>query len=58
MIKQYNLPTLLVKYDTYTTASKIHDIVVKVRADDKEKLAIINELVENYVDVDGIYKAL
>ena len=58
MIKQYNLPTLLVKHDTYTTASQIHDIVVKVRADDEEKLAIINELTENYVDVDGIYKAL
>lgn len=58
MIKQYNFPTLLVKYDTYTTASKIHDIIVKLRIDDKEKLAIINELVENYVDVDGIYKAL
>ncbi len=57
-IKQYNLPTLLVKYDTYTTASKIHDIVVKVKVDDKEKLAMINELVEKYVDIDGIYKAL
>lgn len=58
MIKQYNLPTLLVKYDTYVTASKIHDIVVKVKADDKEKLTKINELVESYVDIDGIYKAL
>jgi BioD-like phosphotransacetylase family protein len=58
MIKQYNLPTLLVKYDTYTTASKIHDIIVKVKANDEEKLTIISELIENYVDVDGIYKAL
>lgn len=58
MIKQYNLPTLMVKEDTYTTASKIHDIIVKVRAEDDEKIRIITELIENYVDVDAIYEAL
>lgn len=57
-IKQYNLPTLIVEDDTYTTASNIHDIVVKLRADDEDKLTIINELIEKYVDLEGIYKAL
>ena len=58
MIKQYKLPALIVKQDTYTTASQIHDIVVKVKADDDEKLTMINELIEKYVDVEGIYNSL
>ncbi|HIE43906.1 MAG TPA: hypothetical protein EYP78_03805 [Candidatus Omnitrophica bacterium] len=58
MIKQYNLPTLMVREDTYTTASRIHDITVKVKAEDEEKIRIISELIENYVDVEAIYNAL
>jgi len=58
MIKRYNLPTLMVREDTYTTASRIHDITVKVKAEDEEKIRIISELIENYVDVEAIYNAL
>ncbi|MFH1655836.1 MAG: AAA family ATPase [Candidatus Omnitrophota bacterium] len=55
-IKQSGIPLLLSKYDTYLTASKVHDLTVKVRPEDKEKIEKIKELVKNFIDLDKIVK--
>ena len=40
--------------DTYTVASEIHDLLVKTHAADKEKIALIKELVASNLDIDRI----
>ena len=58
LIKKANFPVILVPTDTYTTASRVHDLVVKVRPEDKEKIQVIKDLVEEYISVEEIYNAI
>ena len=51
-------PVLLAKEDSYEVASKVHDLIVKTRPDDTEKISIIRDLIAQYVDVNKILKAL
>jgi BioD-like phosphotransacetylase family protein len=44
----------LVRDDTYTVASEVHDLLVKTHAADREKIALIKELVATNLDVDRI----
>jgi len=58
LIKDSNLPVILVKKDTYATASRFRQKVFKIEPSDKEKIAAAVELVAKYVDVDAILKSL
>ncbi|MFC1631774.1 phosphotransacetylase family protein [Candidatus Omnitrophota bacterium] len=58
LVKGAQIPLLLARADTYSVASAIHDLTVKVRPEDTEKVRIIKELVENYIDLDGLIKQL
>jgi len=58
LLKKAGIPTLLVKDDTYTAAKKIHDRTVKIRPEDKDKIRDVSDLIEEYVDVEGILSAL
>jgi len=51
MLKKVNIPVLQSKGDTYSVASRIHDLMVKVQPEDFEKTRIIKHLVEKYVDI-------
>ena len=53
-----DIPVLLAKSDTYDVATSIHDMTVKIRAQDKEKISAVIKLVEQYVDLDRIYKEM
>jgi len=44
LIREMNFPVLLAKYDSYEVASKVHDLIVKTRPDDAEKIALIRDL--------------
>lgn len=57
-IKKTAIPVISHKEDTYTVASDIHDIIVKIRPGESEKIRIAVELVEKYVDVDMILKKI
>ncbi|MFH1888493.1 MAG: AAA family ATPase [Candidatus Omnitrophota bacterium] len=57
-IKDTAIPVLLAKSDTYTTASGIHDLTVKIRPTDKKKIELVKELIRNYVDINKIIKAM
>ena len=54
LIRKTDLPVILVKDDTYTVASKIAKLIVKLRPGDHEKIRVAEELVDKYVDVDRI----
>ncbi len=58
MVEQTKIPVLLSKYDTYSTASCIHDLMVKIRPKDTEKIEAVKRIVNKHVDMDKILKRL
>jgi BioD-like phosphotransacetylase family protein len=57
-LKNSSIPTLLTRYDTYDVASKVHDLTVKVKLRDKNKVNLIIDMIERYVDVDEVANIL
>jgi BioD-like phosphotransacetylase family protein len=53
-IRRADLFATLVPDDTYTVASEIHDLLVKTHPADREKIALIKELVARNLDIDRI----
>jgi BioD-like phosphotransacetylase family protein len=58
VIKEMGCPVLLAKQSSYDVASKVHDVIVKTRPYDVEKIALIRDLIAEYVDVKKILNAL
>ena len=56
IIRNSNIPVLQIKQDSYTVASRIHDLTVKIRSTDEEKIKLVRGLVAEYVDVEQILK--
>lgn len=54
LIKKTNIPVIIVKDDTYKTASRVHDLLVKISPHDKKKIAIAQDLLRDFVDIDYI----
>jgi BioD-like phosphotransacetylase family protein len=57
-IHSARLPVLLSKQDTYLVASRIHDLVVKIKPEDKEKVKEVVNMVENHIDISRIIKKI
>lgn len=53
-----SIPVLLTKQDTYTAASTVHDLTVKIRPTDREKIETVKKLIHDYVGLDMIIKRL
>jgi BioD-like phosphotransacetylase family protein len=51
IIREMPFPVLLAREDSYEVASKVHDLTVKTRPDDTEKIALIRDLIARHVDV-------
>jgi BioD-like phosphotransacetylase family protein len=58
ILKQSKVPAFLVKDDTFTTAQKINNLIIKIRPEDKEKIAMVKQMIKEYVDVDGLMERL
>ncbi|MBM3830262.1 MAG: hypothetical protein FJ406_06990 [Verrucomicrobia bacterium] len=58
IIRKLDFPVLLAADDSYAVASKVHDIIVKTRPDDAEKIALIRDLIAQHVDVAKLLGAL
>jgi len=58
VIKEMQFPVLLSKDDSYEVASCVHDLIVKTRPKDTQKISLIRDLIAEYVDVDRILKSL
>jgi len=57
LIRRTTIPVIAVESDSYSTASTIHDIMVKIRPNDERKIELARRLVERHVDVDAILAA-
>ncbi len=51
-------PVLCSPSDSYKVASKVHDLIVKTRPADKQKISVIRDMISRHVDLDAILKAL
>lgn len=58
IIERANIPLILVEGDSFSTAWKISNMIFKLRAEDKEKIQKTEILIEKYVDVERIFKAV
>lgn len=58
VIRATEFPILLAQQDSYEVASIVHDLTVKTRPDDTEKINVIRDLIAQHVDVNKILKAL
>src|SRR5881392_396400 len=54
VISKLPFPVLSVADDSYYVASKVHDLNVKTRPDDTQKIALIRDLIAQHVDVKRI----
>lgn len=58
VIRAMPIPVLLTAEDSYGVASKVHDLIVKTRPSDAEKISLIRDLIAKHVDLDKILKSL
>ncbi len=58
VIHNLDCPVLLAKADSYEVASHVHDLIVKTRPDDLEKISVIRDLIGKHVDVKKILNKL
>ena len=54
IISGFDIPIIQVKADTFSVASYIHDLIVKIRPTDTDKIKATEALVEKHVDIDRI----
>ena len=57
-IDRANIPLILVKEDSFSTAREINNMIFKLRAEDKPKIKKTEDLIDKYVDVGRILKML
>ena len=50
IVRAMPIPVLLAKQDSYEVASKVHDLTVKTRPNDAEKISLIRDLIAKNVD--------
>ena len=53
-IRSADLFAMRVAEDTYRVASEVHDLLVKTHPEDHDKIALIQSLVAEHLDVDRI----
>ncbi|MFM8356934.1 MAG: phosphotransacetylase family protein [Verrucomicrobiota bacterium] len=58
LVRTFACPVLLAPADSYTVASKVHDLTVKTRPNDTQKIGLIQELIAEHVDLDRILHEL
>ena len=58
LIREMPFPVLLAKQDSYKVASIVHDLTVKTRPGDTEKISLIRDIVAKSVDVKKILSKL
>jgi BioD-like phosphotransacetylase family protein len=58
LIEKVPFPVLLAGEDSYEVASRVHNLIVKTRAADTEKISVIRDLIAGHVDVNKILRAL
>lgn len=57
-LKSAGIPTLLSRLEIYDVASRVHDLTVKIKYRDKNKVKLAIDMVEKYVDIETVCKNL
>jgi len=57
-LKKTTIPTIICRYNTYDVAAKIHDLTAKIKSRDKNKIRLVVDMVQRYVDVDEVVRNL
>lgn len=55
LIQRSKVPVMSCTKDTYTVASQIHDLLVKISPEEKEKIEHAIRLVREHVDMEGLW---
>ncbi len=58
LLNKANIPVLLSKSDTYDVATCVHDLTVKIRPQDTDKINAVVKLIKDNVDLDTILKGI
>jgi len=58
LLNKAQIPVLLARADTYTVASCIHDLTIKIRPQDTNKINTAIKLIKDNVDLDKIFKGI
>ncbi len=58
LLEKAKIPVLLANSDTYTVASNIHDLTVKIRPRDTTKISAAIKLIKEHVDLNTILKGM
>ncbi len=58
LLQKSGIPVLLAKTDTYDVATVIHDLTVKIRPCDKDKIDAVVKLVKDNINLDKILKGI
>ena len=58
VIGKMPFPVLSAAEDSYDVASRVHDLTVKIRPDDTQKITLIRDLIAQHVDTNKILEAL
>jgi len=58
LLARAGIPVLIARSDTYDVAMRIHDLTVKIRPRDKEKIGAVIKLIKNNVDLDKILRGI
>ncbi|MFH0964680.1 MAG: AAA family ATPase [Planctomycetota bacterium] len=54
LIRKTKIPVMLVPYDSYTAASRVHDHVAKIHPEDKKKISLARRLVRRHVNIERL----
>lgn len=58
LIRRTFIPVIMVNEDTFTVATKIDRLIVKIRSGDRDKIEATEQLVEEFVDINKIFELL
>ncbi len=56
--RNLSCPVLVSRADSYQVASRVHDLTVKIRPDDVEKIRLVQDLIAKHVRLDKILSAI
>jgi len=56
LVRRSNIPIILVKENTYETAQRLNNLIVKIRPEDKDKIEEATALIKKYVDIKEIIR--
>jgi BioD-like phosphotransacetylase family protein len=58
LLNKSGIPVLLAKTDTYTVASRIHDLTIKIRPKDTAKISTVIKLIKDNIDLGAILRGI